>query len=468
MIKFKTLITVTFITLIVLVVSIIAAASNYTLIHGVFKEYAMDERKKDIESIFTQVRDNFTSESDLWNDTIISFLGVSALNGGYFIRLVDQNNRVVFDIREYDTMHCYMMEDIMETNMEKIEPNFGGNYIEEINEILIDNRVVGILTVGYYGDYYYDETDLDFLKQLNQVLILVSVLALAIATNGARILARKILVSITSVIEATTDISNGNYEKRIMTKSATKEVTDLIESVNKMAVSIDASEKMKKQITLDVAHELRTPITTISTHLEAMIDGIWDVSKERLQSVYEEVERLNRLVDDLKIVSEFDGNKNSCKKTAFEIKDFNNKIYLQFETSFSKSGIHFILENNARGLVYTDEDKLMQIHMNLLQNAQRYTSIGGKVIFSSEIEEGFLKIMVIDNGIGIDKEELPYIFDRFYRVDKSRNSKTGGSGIGLTITKSLVVLCGGNIEVESKKGIGTTFVVTIPVLGGVD
>ena len=194
-----------------------------------------------------------------------------------------------------------------------------------------------------------------------------------------------------------------------------------------------------------------------------MIDGVWDPSIERLNSVNEEVIRLTNLVNQLKNLAKFDSEKNKLNLTEVNIeKLIKNIVYNNQGCALEKNiNIMMNLENiNA----YLDKDKISQVVVNLLSNAIRYTNNGGNIYINAYEEKENIKIHFKDDGVGIPKESLKYIFERFYRVDESRSKETGGIGVGLTIVKSIIDLHKGKIEVKSKKNKGSEFIITLPII----
>lgn len=220
-------------------------------------------------------------------------------------------------------------------------------------------------------------------------------------------------------------------------------------------------ENMRKRLTSDISHELRTPLTSIQTYLEAMIDGIWEPSEERLISVNEEVIRISHLVNQLKNLAKFDSEESKLDISEVDLKQLvKNIIYNNESYALEKNiNINSSLEDIR---AFIDKEKISQVIINLISNAIRYTNNNGEIFIKLYKVEDFIKISVKDNGIGIPKESVDYIFERFYRVDKSRCRNTGGTGVGLTICKSIIDLHGGNIEVKSELNIGSEFIITIP------
>ena len=320
---------------------------------------------------------------------------------------------------------------------------------------------VGNIEIIYYGPFYYTDSDLEFINTLNRVFIGVGILSLLLSIVIGAIISRNISKPISRVIDRAHLISQGHYSSRNNEETDTKEINELINSINDLAQNLESQERLRKQLTADVAHELRTPLATLQSHMEAMIDGIWEADTERLKSCHEEILRLNRLVGDLGKLAKYESSILTLDKTEFDLKDLVTRVAGNFERGFISKNIELILRLDEQS-IRADKDKISQMIVNLISNALKYTKTGGKVIIELTGDKNKAELTIIDNGIGIAEEDLPNIFERFYRADKSRNRLTGGAGIGLAITKAIVEAHKGIIEVESEINVGTKLKVSLP------
>jgi len=304
-----------------------------------------------------------------------------------------------------------------------------------------------------------------FLQDITNLIIGISLLMIIVSISISIFLSQKISKPIIVVSKMTDFIKRGGYDQTLEYESSIVEIDDLINSINELSRELYKMEDMRKKLTSDISHELKTPLTSIQTHLEAMIDGIWEPSQERLNSVNEEVIRLNHLVNQLKNLTKYDSEKNKLEISEVDLKQLiKNIIYNNQSFAFEKNiKIEYELEELTAKV---DKEKITQVIVNLISNAVRYTNcnckIEGKIIIKLYKADDFTKIVVKDNGIGIPEESLDYIFERFYRVDKSRCRNTGGTGIGLAICKSIIDLHKGKIEVRSKVNEGSEFIITLP------
>ena len=296
-----------------------------------------------------------------------------------------------------------------------------------------------------------------FIKDIRNMIIVVISISIFIS--------QKISKPIIVVSKMTDSLKRGGYDQTLEYESSIVEIDNLVNSINDLSKELYNMEKLRKRLTSDISHELRTPLTSIQTHLEAMIDGIWEPTEERLISVNEEVIRISHLVDELKNLAKYDSDKNKLNISEVDLEQLIKNIIYNNESFALEKNIK--IEYNLEKIkAHIDKEKISQVIVNLISNAIRYTNCNcerlGKIIIRLYKEENLIKISVKDNGIGIPKKSLDYIFERFYRVDKSRCRNTGGTGVGLTICKSIIDLHNGNIEVKSEVNKGSEFIVSIP------
>ena len=329
------------------------------------------------------------------------------------------------------------------------------------NKIMYYNSNIGELSIESLNK----SRDL-FLQDMTNLIIGISLLMIIVVISISIFLSQKISKPIIVVSKMTDFIKKGGYDQTLEYESSIVEIDNLINSINDLSKELYKMENMRKKLTSDISHELRTPLTSIQTHLEAMIDGIWEASPERLNSVNEEVIRLSHLVNQLKNLTKYDDEKNKLDISEVDLKQLiKNIIYNNQSSAFEKNiKIEYDLE---KIIANVDKEKISQVIVNLISNAIRYTNCNcdkeGKIIIRLFKVDEFIKISVKDDGIGIPKESLDYIFERFYRVDKSRCRNTGGTGIGLTISKSIIDLHNGSIEVKSEINEGSEFIITLPL-----
>lgn len=239
--------------------------------------------------------------------------------------------------------------------------------------------------------------------------------------------------------------------------------SELVSRFNKMVSELERSDQQRRNLTSDIAHELRTPLHIIQGNLEGVIDGVYEPTPEHINNTLDETKLLARLVNDLQTLSLAETGQLPLHPTRFLLADLIHDLTTSFSSQAASLGIDLKtnIANSSQELT-ADYDRLNQVLSNLISNALRHTPKDGSISLITESNENGIRIQVIDTGSGIPAEDLPFIFDRFWRGDKSRTGRTN-SGLGLAIAKQLIQAHGGTIEVESEIEKGTKFIVEIPV-----
>jgi signal transduction histidine kinase len=326
---------------------------------------------------------------------------------------------------------------------------------------VVEGKTVGTIVVGYYGPYYFSDADLQFLNDLNRILLIAGAVSLGACVLLGAYLARRLSKPISDVIAATGKIADGNYGERLTHAENTTELVALSHSVNSLAASLESQEALRKRLTADVAHELRTPLTTLQSTVEAMLDGVWTADEQRLNSLREEILRLNKLVDELGTLSRYESEVLKLDTEVFDLGELSAQTVRNFEGVARQKGVSLTFSGDP-ATVLADRDKIGQVLINLLHNALKFTPAGGTVSVETGTADKRAFLRVRDTGCGIAPEHLPFIFERFYRADPSRTRETGGSGIGLAIAMAIAKAHGGQILVASTVDQGSTFTLLLP------
>jgi len=304
----------------------------------------------------------------------------------------------------------------------------------------------------------------NFLDTLQKALIISSLVTLLIALILGGVLIQSFTRPIRKLANATEAVAGGDIGYQVEIKSR-DELGRLAASFNSMSSDLEKSDRARKQMTADIAHDLRTPLSILYGYTEAMSEGKLDGNSDIYQIMHQQAKHLNYLIDDLRILSLLDSG-----ELTFQIQNIDPAIILHqimaaFQPIAKEKEIEFsqeIMKDLPR--VDLDPDRLAQILGNLLTNAIQVLSPGGKVKLSAASHEKNLVIQVTDDGPGITSDDLPNIFNRFYRSDKSRQVDQGSSGMGLAISKKLVEAQGGLISVASEPGVETTFTIRLPTV----
>ncbi|MBN1374746.1 MAG: HAMP domain-containing protein [Dehalococcoidia bacterium] len=309
------------------------------------------------------------------------------------------------------------------------------------------------------------QAEQEFLHSFQRSLLIAAGVSIAIAIAMGFIISKLITRPLQQLAFSARKIAAGDLAQRVRHNS-NDEVGEVSDAFNSMAEQLENKEKSRKQLLADVAHELRNPLSIVQGNLEAWLDGVIKPSPEQIASVYDETILLNRLITDLRELSLAEAGQ---LKLHIEKADMNEIINTEV-TGFQArcQGKRISLSAVVADIlpeVNIDRDRIRQVLHNLLENALRYTPADGSIDVKAGLEgTGLLKISVSDSGSGIASNDLPFIFEHFYKADKSRQRSYGGAGIGLALVKKYVELHGGSIWVDSVQGKGSAFYFTLPVI----
>lgn len=430
-----------------------------------FSDYIIKNQERRNYEVVSLIEQQFQNNGT-WNAETVESIGINALEQGMIIKVEEADGSLVWSAVLHNNGLCQQMISHMAENMLSRYPNWKGEYVENKYSLKSDFGVIGQVEIGYYGPYFFNDSDLAFINTINSLLLAVAVFSLILSLIIGAVMAKRISKPISSVIGTARMISRGYFGNRSRIRSNTKEINQLTETINNLAETLENQETLRKRLTADVAHELRTPLATLQSHMEAMLDGIWKPDADRLKSCHEEIMRMGRLVGDIEKLARYEAENTVLNITRFDITETARHIINNFEHDFAEKGIKITLDGGSV-FVEADRDKISQVLVNLLSNSLKYTSHNGMVevsIAKGAQEEAVINVR--DTGSGISPEDLPHIFERFYRADRSRNRLTGGAGIGLAITKAIIEAHNGTISVSSEVDRGTDFKITLPETSG--
>jgi two-component system sensor histidine kinase BaeS len=333
--------------------------------------------------------------------------------------------------------------------------------LETALDLMVDDKLVGYLLVGRFPPMGAPPEQ-TFIRQVNVILVYSGLAAIALALIIGIVLSRTLTRPIRELTAATQAMSEGNFGMQVSVRSR-DELGELAHSFNRMSADLEQSTNARRQMTADIAHELRTPLSLILGHAEAVHDGVLPPTRENFEIIREEAGRLEHLVDDLRTLSLADAGELSIEKQPVDLKKLLQDIASVYQHRVQQKDVRLELDTESDiPLVPADSNRITQVVTNILDNALRYTPENGRVNISlKQVPEG-AQISIKDSGPGIEQEKAGRIFDRFYRVDSSRNRGEGGSGLGLAIAKSIVQAHGGQIWVESVLGQGVNVLIVLP------
>jgi signal transduction histidine kinase len=301
---------------------------------------------------------------------------------------------------------------------------------------------------------------IDLAKNLLRILFSISMVGILVGVISSRGLASPLH----KLAEAANAVGSQDLSQRIEIKGS-EEVREVAIAFNAMAEALEAADGLRNNMLADIAHELRTPLTVIQGNLRAILDDVYELDKVEVARLYDQTRQLSRLVDDLHDLALLEAKQFSLNNSDVNLGELVQDVSAIYAPIFEDQAVTLTLDiPESEPTIQGDCARLTQCLNNLLNNAIRHTPNGGEVTIQLSTGEDKVFLSVKDSGTGLDPEHLPFVFDRFYRVDPDRNRRTGGSGLGLAITQALVVAHGGNIMAASDgKDQGSEFTIQIPL-----
>jgi two-component system sensor histidine kinase BaeS len=321
-------------------------------------------------------------------------------------------------------------------------------------------------TVGYliFSPSPFDENspERNFLNRITQLLFYSALVTTAIALLLGVLLSRTLTRPIRELTQATHAVSEGDLSQQVPIRS-NDELGELAKAFNKMSMELSRSVSTRKQMTADIAHELRTPLSLIVGHAEAVHDGVLLPTRENFEIIREEATRLEHLVNDLRILSLADAGELTISPQTIEPQRLLQEVTSLYQYETQRKNVTLDTDiTSPLPTIEVDPGRMTQVLTNILDNALRHTPEGGRIILAAKQVQDQIEISIQDSGPGITAEDVNRIFDRLYRTDPSRQREDGGSGLGLAIAKSIVQAHGGQLSAESEAGNGLKIIITLP------
>ncbi len=455
--KLRTILSITHgITTLATIGFIVLLTSN--LIDKQFVNFVIDNNQQRIDSI---IRDVSHQYQEGWNFKKLEETSLRGLEDGLVLNVIDINGKNIYSVDTLFEKETKAVLKSIDLNMKNHYSNWNGVLVSKVVPLNHGNNDFGELIITYYSPYFFTEMESKLINSLHEVLDITLIFSLFGAIIIGVIISRQISIPITRAIKATHEIANGNLTESAPLNTHMSEIDDLSESVIQLAKNLKNHEIVRKRIVSDVSHELRTPLAALQINLEALVDGIIQPTQERLSGIYKEVLRVNRLVGDLTQLTNYENKSEKLNLTTFNLTAIIHTIKVSMESKATNHELKLLVKSSVQNII-ADSDKLSQVLVNLISNSIKYSKTGGTILISTFEQEKNILISIKDEGVGISMEDLPFIFERFYRVDQSRDKNTGGAGIGLTITKEIVEAHGGKITIDSLPGHGTEVIVTLP------
>jgi signal transduction histidine kinase len=326
--------------------------------------------------------------------------------------------------------------------------------------VVVGGRIVGAVTVAPVQGQVLTGQDRSLHDRLDRLHLLAGGLAIVLGLLSAGLMAPALARPVRRLTEAARRMQRGDLDTRVNPGGAS-ELRELGQAFNRLAETLEHEERIRRDAAADVAHELRTPLAGIVSRIEAAQDGVLADEQRNLEAMHTEALRLTRLVEDLGRLAEAQQPGLTLQRQLLDMQELVQERARVYSDHLQAKGIT-LQQRLGAARAYGDRGRIAEIVDNLLSNALRYTDAGGTVTVELSQRDGEAVLEVADTGIGIPGEDLPYIFERFWRGEPSRARRTGGAGIGLALVRELVRAHGGRIDVESRPGEGSRFRVTLP------
>ncbi len=447
----------------------------------------------------------------LWVRLTLAFVAVTALGVGVFAALASWSATTAFrnyvarqemflSSGELETLSAYFAEHGGWEGVGAILPQPGGNgrgqgrnrptlLIADVNRQVVfdeaelrpgspltadeqdratpitDGRgaVIGYLVFNAQGGgQALTATQQSFLTQLQWALGLAGGAAALAGIILGIVISRSLAAPLAQTASAARGFAARDWSQRAPVAGA-EEVADVARSFNAMADELQAAEVTRRSLMADIAHELRTPLSVMQGNLRAILDGVYPLEVAEIANLYDETRLLSRLVEDLRELALAEAGRPSLHPQRLDLSAILNQTAAQFAAAADAQGVTLRVTPGVASAVKGDPDRVAQVLRNLVANALRHTPSEGSIALSSAAQPGFMRVTVADTGEGIAREDQGHVFDRFYRVDRSRARASGGSGLGLAIARAWVEAMGGRIGVESAPGAGSRFWFELPM-----
>jgi signal transduction histidine kinase len=430
---------------------------NFT-INNKFNHYMediQDERYQTIVSYFQKDYQRFGK----WTEHTGKELIHDAYMGNYCLTVKDENKKVIWGMDSSNLKNRVHLKSMFVKD--------SGIYTTKTFKIIVDDKVVGYVDIGHYSSLLLSKEDIDFKSSINKSIIAGGILTLIVTILLSLYFSKQFSNPIKDVAKMSAIMSKGNFETQSNTESKIEELEILRNSINILAEKLKNQDLLRKRLVSDLSHEMRTPLNVLQNNLEAMIDGVYPITTQRLNILNEEVIRFGRLINNLNVLKEFESESIALNFEKIFLDEFISDICKEFyiAAKTKEITIEYFIKPEENYLIIGDHDKLKQVFINLLSNSLKFTNPDGLIKIRLYADYHHIIVEISDNGIGIKKEDLPFIFERLYRGDKSRN-QVEGAGIGLTIVKNIIDLHHATIDVASTEGEGTTVKVFFKKING--
>lgn len=438
-----------------------ALSVNFTL-RSQFEEYIEVNIRKTSAVVVEQLEQMYQQKNN-WEDVINNEFLKQMKVDNFSISILDQSKNLVWGMTEEEFTKIVQALDY---------PLFYGASGKDIKDMIYTFEdipingaagVVGYARIGYFPSFLMAKEDINFQTNVNQSIVTSGIIALICFVVSGAYITRLFTKPIYAIARTSVDLAEGKYDSRYRKHSRITELENLRHSMNYLAQKLQQEDLLRKKLISDVSHEIRTPLHILQSNLEAMIDGIYPIDDDQMQVLYQEVVRFGSLLNNLDKLKNIEEDTELLQREEIYVNTCLKEIYHAFKIVAKERDIKYKLtiHETHNIMIIADLGSFKQILMNVLSNAFKFTQ-EGTISITTSIQGKTIRICIEDTGIGISDEDLPYVFERMYRGDKSRE-QYDGSGIGLTIVKKLVASHHGKIEIDSEEGVGTKVTLEIPI-----
>lgn len=419
-----------------------------------FDQYIKEIRQNDMAEWRTYYLQYYRDNGNSWNGVERLIMQESGSRNAFNQNSIFWRPVVLVDTNQHIIAHP--MTQLLDMRID-------GSMMERAEPMIYGGRTIAYLLPIDYFDRNYWILEESFMRNVSESVIRGLLVTCFLAALVGLAVSKHMIHPLLQLID---NVRLINKHNRMLTMPvySDDEIGELTIAFNQMTQQIDQNNEARVQLFADISHELRTPLTAVAGKLEHALMRNQKLKPEEVSSLYDEILRLNGLVNELQNISLIEAGHMVVTKTLINFKVFFEEFLLILEADASARNIHLEVDmDESLPYCYADPERLKQIVLNLVSNALRYTADGGTIGLKAWVDQRYFIFEVHDTGTGMWPEEVDHVFDRFYRTDSSRARATGGSGLGMAITKGLVDAHNGFIDVHSKKGEGSTFTVRLPL-----
>lgn len=427
-------------------VLLVGAFVNYT-VKDKFNKYIESAQEDRRNQIINSLEAEFALEGQ-WSENS----GMSALHeaymGNYCLTLLDEDKNIIWGMDPYDVRS--------RVNLDAMPVEDSGVYTTQVYELKHKGEIVGFVEIGQYSALLLTGSDVEFIRAVNNSILISGIITIIATFLLGLYISKHFSEPVKRAASQSIALSKGEYGGVIVGKSQIVEIEMLRNSINTLAEKLEKQDELRKRLITDISHEIRNPLNILQNNIEAMIDGIIPISEKNLDMINDEVIRFGKLLENLNSLNDLENQKTEFLFQKTSLKMILQEVCSKYEITAKSGDITLELFEEEDVAVFADKSKLKQVFINLISNAIKYNVKGGRVeVFLQKINDR-PAVVIKDTGIGISEGDLPYVFERLYRDDKSRN-KIEGNGLGLSITKKILEYNKASVTVESTVGKGSVF-----------